>query len=104
MLTFISINKLLYLNMKHEVSSQPNINSEINIQSINNVLSGPHVLKFISILINLRNKVATYQVDPLHKRGRKCKGMERKCIKVNYNMKCLSENINKISNMPELYF
>ena len=58
MVTFISINKLLHLNMKHEVSSQPNINSEINIQSIYNVLSDPRVLKFISILNNLRNKVA----------------------------------------------
>ena len=77
--------------MKHEVSSQPNINSEILIQSINNVLSGPHVLKFISILNKLRNKVAVYQVNPSNIRGKECIGMERKCIKVNYNMKCLSE-------------
>ena len=77
--------------MKHEVSSQPNINSEILIQSIYNVHSDPHVLKFITILINLRNKEAKQMVNECKERGCKCKGMESKCMKVNHNMKCLSE-------------
>ena len=49
--------------MKHEVSGQPNINSEILIQSIYNVHSDPHVLKFITILMNLRNKERKYMED-----------------------------------------
>ena len=56
--TFISINKLLYLNMKHEVSGQPNINSDIINQSIIIPKSDPLVLKFITILNELRNKEA----------------------------------------------
>jgi hypothetical protein len=78
--------------MKHEVSSQPYINSEINVQSIYyRVLSGPHGLKFISILNDKRNKVAIKQVFADKILRMECKGKECKCIKVNYNMKCLSE-------------
>ena len=76
--------------MKHEVSSQPYICSEGLIQSNIIVLTGPLLLKYISILIKLRNKEAMHQVEELHICGKECKGMESKC-KVNYNMKCLSE-------------
>ena len=49
--------------MKHEVSSQPNINSEILNQSIYKNYSDPHVLKFISILNNIRKEEAAEMVD-----------------------------------------
>ena len=44
--------------MKHEVSGQPNINSDIINQSIIIPNSDPLVLKFITILNELRNKEA----------------------------------------------
>ena len=74
--------------MKHEVSSQHDINSEILIQSINNANSDPHVLKFITIFCNLRAREMNHHNTIC---GIERKGMGRECIKVNYNMKCLSE-------------
>ena len=44
--------------MKHEVSGQPNINSDIINQSIIIPMSDPLVLKFITIHYDLRNNEA----------------------------------------------
>ena len=76
--------------MKHEVSSQANINSEILIRSILNAFCDPQVLKFISIASNLRNKEANKWCMYAGYVAKKVR-MGNECIKVNDNMKCMSE-------------
>ena len=75
--------------MKHEVLSQP-FNSVL-IHCFNKVLTGPHVFIFILILFKVSKKEADHLVPKLKKWVNEAKGNGGECIKVNYNMKCLSE-------------